>query len=312
MGSKTLTMLLWVFCFAAITASSVLVYHWTQTQGPEIQITFKDVSGVVPNQTKVIYRGANIGKITQVHLDEDQKHVILTARLLKEAQGLIGDGAQFWIVSPEVNFKGISNLGTISSGVYLTLNPSTGPTAYKFTGLEDEPPPASLANGLTVLLESDNIVGLDQGAALFYRGIQVGEVMDVALPKDAAKGIIKAKIYEDYKYIVREQSTFWITSAVDADISIFGGESSVSLEPLRALFTGSITFISNMNSPQSKGGETFKLLAKKPESADKPENSGQKIEKIQNFHSDTTSPPKRENASSEQRTPLPEREDLNR
>lgn len=96
--------LVWIVPLIAAISAGRLVYNRLQEFDPTITITFRDGSGVKPDQTEIRHRGVPVGQITTIELGPRQERVVVTARLRRTVAGLTREGALFWIVRPEVEW----------------------------------------------------------------------------------------------------------------------------------------------------------------------------------------------------------------
>lgn len=259
-----ITLFIWIICFVAITGASIMTYHWYENRGGEIVVSFQDASGLVPTQTKLFYRGVSAGTVKAINLDTKNDKALVSIRLTKEAEKMIGKDSAFWIVEPEIGFSGISNLNTIASGIYIEVAPVKGDFSATFKGMDQAPLDPKISNGLNIVLDSANAEGLDVKAPVLFKGVKVGEITKVDISPDGANAVINASIYAPYAGFVKTGSVFWITDAVTANINLFG-QSNVDIEPLKAVLTGSISFTSPLRKGESvKAGQEFTLYSTMP------------------------------------------------
>ena len=90
----------------------------------------------------------------KIALSKDLQQVVVTVRMNREAEPLLTDKAQFWVVKPRFFAGAISGLETLISGSYIELLPSAagGTPETAFTGLEDPAGAQSDVPGHTFLL----------------------------------------------------------------------------------------------------------------------------------------------------------------
>jgi paraquat-inducible protein B len=79
----------------------------------------------------------------------------------------------------------VSGLRTIVLGNYITVQPGNGARTNIFIGAEKEP--IEPIQALDILLLAPKLDSLQPQSPVFYRGIQVGEVLDCRLSDDARK-----------------------------------------------------------------------------------------------------------------------------
>jgi paraquat-inducible protein B len=256
--------LVWIVPLVAAVVAGSLVYNRRQELGPTITITFRDASGVKPDQTEIRYRGVPVGQVTTIELGPHQDHVVVTARLRRTAAGLAREGSLFWIVRPEVGFGTVRGLSTVLTGSFIQSVPGHGKARKAFTGLESASPTLGQP-GLSVTLASRQIGSVRPGSPVFYRGIEVGSVTATELAPDATAAHIKAFIPQRFARLVRVGSRFWLVGGVDVNLGLFRGL-EVNVESLRALVAGGIAFATpdDPGSPAVKDGTLF-LLHEKPQ-----------------------------------------------
>ena len=256
--------LVWIVPLVAAVVAGSLVYNRLQEFGPTITITFRDASGVKPDQTEIRYRGVPVGQVTTIELTSHQERVAVTARLRRTAAGLARDGSLFWIVRPEVGFGTVRGLSTVLTGAYIQSVPGRGKARKDFTGLESASPTLGQP-GLTVTLASRQLGSVRLGSPVFYRGIEVGSVTATDLSPDAAAAQIKVFLPQRYARLVRVGSRFWLVGGVDVNLGLFRGL-EVNVESLRALVAGGIAFATpeDASGAPVKDGTLF-LLHEKPQ-----------------------------------------------
>jgi paraquat-inducible protein B len=252
--------MIWIICFTAITFGVSLTYSWYKNRGSDIYISFKDVSGLIPNQSKIMYLGVEIGKVLELRLDENTATPIAKARITRRSSKMIGKKSEFWIVRPELALGSVRNLGAIATGDYIAVNPIKGEFSKTFIGLDADPVDEQFEDGLRIIIKSPTAAGIEVGSALLYRDVQIGEVGHMDISKDRRHVLIKVYIDDEYNNVIRKNSYFANISGFHASIHLFGG-SEISLNSIRTLIKGGITVVTpNMNSAQAKNGDTFTML----------------------------------------------------
>ncbi len=117
---------IWGVPIVALVLGAWMVIYTIQGQGPEITITFSTAEGIENGKTKVKLRNVDIGLVDDVRLGDDLESVVVTASLEKEAEPLLREKTQFWVVRPRIGKAGVSGLGTLLSGAYIQLAPGEG------------------------------------------------------------------------------------------------------------------------------------------------------------------------------------------
>jgi paraquat-inducible protein B len=250
--------IVWVVPLVAAIVAGYLVWDHLRQAGPTITIAFSDGDGVKAGQTEIRYRGVPIGEVQEIDLGRDQKHVVVTARLRRSAASIAREGSVFWIVRPQVGPASITGLSTVLTGPYIQVQPGTGTERTTFTGV-DHPSPTLDRHGLRVILATAHLASVRNGSPIYYRGIQVGTIVDAELSRDATAAHVNAFIEQPYTRLVRIGSRFWSVSGLDVHVGLFKGL-DVSLESLRSLAIGGVAFATpDAAGPPAKAGTIFVL-----------------------------------------------------
>lgn len=248
----------WLVPLVAAIVAGYLVYDRVRQAGPTITIAFADGDGVKVGQTEIRYRGVPIGEVREIDLSPDHSRVVVSARLRRSAAVIARDGSVFWIVRPQVGPASITGLSTVLSGPYIQVLPGTGKMQTSFTGV-DHPSPTLNRRGLTIILATARLISVRNGSPIYYRGIEVGTVIDTHLSRDATSARVNVLIDQTYTSLVRIGSRFWNVSGLDVHVGLFKGV-DISLESLRSLAVGGVAFATPDTSSQpAKAGTIFVL-----------------------------------------------------
>ena len=254
--------MIWVICFTSITVGASLSYTWYKERGKDICIRFKEVDGLIPNQSKVMFKGVQIGHTKEIYIDLKTGNPIVTVRIDKEPAELIGKNSSFWIVRPEIGLGEIRNLSAIATGDYIEVNPVPGEKTNNFIALDDDPVQEKFQFGLKIILKTASAAGLEVGSKVLYRDFNIGQIGDLDLSKDKRNILVTIYIDKKYTTVIRKNSYFSNVSGFHASIHIFGG-SEISLNSLDTLINGGITVTTpNFNAPVANNNEVFPLLTK--------------------------------------------------
>jgi paraquat-inducible protein B len=256
---RRLFRLVWVVPVVAIAVAIYLVWQHMRSIGPEIAIRFNDASGLRVGQTPINYRGVQIGEVTRIELSENHKQALVRARLHRSARSIATEGAQFWIVRPQLGLGQVTGLNTMLSGPEIQVLPGKGETFKKeFAGLDNAPVGIDMA-GLRLILRAERPKGIRVNTPVNYRGVEVGMVHRIELAPNSASADIHILVRSRYAALVREGSAFWNASGVQATGGILKGI-ELELESLRTLVTGSIEFATpSEKAPRVKTGTVFFL-----------------------------------------------------
>ncbi len=257
--------LIWVVPVVAAFVAGYLVYERAREFGAAITIRFPDVDGIRPGQTPIRFRGAEIGQVTDVELDENRQSAIVRAKIKRNALFVACDGSVFWMVRPRLGIGDMADLGTLITGPYIEVQPGKGDPAVDFVGAELDPTIID-PDGKRVLLLSNHGGSWRAGHPLYYRGIEVGAVRNVRLSDNSTAVEIDCIIRRRYASLVRPGSKFWNVTGLDVRFGLFHG-AELSIDSLKSLVIGGIAFATPEKSEPSMAtsGTVFRLY-------DEPEN----------------------------------------
>jgi paraquat-inducible protein B len=225
---------------AAVVAVGIAVERFL-SQGPTITIVFKSAEGIEAGKTFLKYKDVNIGQVSTVKLSEDFTKVVVTAKIDKSAEGLIVEDAKFWIEQPRVSLSGISGIGTLLSGNFIALEVGKSDEKRRdFIGL-DVPPAITLDQpGRQYVLQADELGSVGIGSPLYYRRLNVGQVIGYDLAEDGRSVTIKVFVNAPYDKYVTTATRFWQASGIDVTLGANG--LSVETQSLLSVLIGGIAF----------------------------------------------------------------------
>ena len=256
--------LLWLVPLAALLLCAWYVVHDVVAAGPAITIYFQNVTGLQEQNSLLQYRGEKIGIVTGLKLTSDHRLVAVQARLDSVAAGLARQGSIFWIVRPELKPGSVSGLGTLVSGNFIDVQPGDGAPTNVFTGAAQEP--IAPIPALEIVLRSPKLGSLQPRSPVFYREIQVGEVVSCRLSDDAREVLIHVRVDQEYAPLVRLNSKFWNAGGIQIHLGLFSG-ANISAESAQTLLSGGISFATppELQAAATNGAEFS--LNEKPEDA---------------------------------------------
>ena len=224
---------------AAVVAIGVAIKR-VRSEGPTITIVFAAAQGIEAGKTLIKYKDVNIGQVKAVHLTEDYSKVEVTAKMTKQAEGLMVEDAKFWVVSPSISLSGVSGLNTLLSGNYIGFESGKSYNDERsFVGLEIAPfIPGK--TGQQFVLKADDVGSLVTGSPVYYRRLPVGQVVSQELAADGKSVAIKVFVHAPYDQFVRTGSRFWKASGIDVVADANGV--AVHTESVIALLVGGLSF----------------------------------------------------------------------
>jgi paraquat-inducible protein B len=234
--------LIWAIPVVTVIIGAWLAWQTLAERGPLITITFETAEGLQANQSHVRHKDVDMGVVQKISLTPDLQRVQVTVRMNREAQPLLTDKAQFWVVRPRFFAGSISGLQTLFSGSYIDLLPAAegGQAQRDFVGLENPPVLQTDVPGRTFLLQATRIGSLNLGSPIMFRDLEVGEVLGWDVSEMAKSITVHAFVREPFDQYVHNNSRFWNASGVKFGLGANGLQ--VQLESLRAVVLGGIAF----------------------------------------------------------------------
>ncbi|HXZ97613.1 MAG TPA: MlaD family protein [Burkholderiales bacterium] len=239
--SRRSLQLVWVIPIVAALVGGWLAVKTILEKGPTVTITFKTAEGLEAGKTKLKYKEVEIGMVKSVTFSKDLKSVIATADLNKETEPYLVEDTKFWVVRPRISGGTVSGLGTLFGGSYIGVDIGKSKTKRRnFVGLEEPPVIPTDLPGRQFILHAETLGSLDAGVPVFFRRLQVGQVVSYSLDKDGTGVTLKIFINAPYDQYVNPNTRFWNASGVDITLDASGIR--VNTEGLVSIAIGGIAF----------------------------------------------------------------------
>jgi paraquat-inducible protein B len=233
--------LVWILPAVVVLAGAFVVVHEKLAQGTTIEIRFLNAEGLEANKTKIRYKEVEIGEVTEIQVSDDRKEVIVTADIHRNAKAYLVADTRFWVVRPRISGAGISGLGTLVSGAYISVDVGTSTIRRdRFAGLEVPPIVTSDLPGREFILHADDLGSLGIGSSVFYRHINAGQVVGYTLDQGGTGVTIKVFVNAPFDTYVTAATRFWQASGVDMSVSSDGVK--LRTESLTAILEGGVAF----------------------------------------------------------------------
>ncbi len=234
--------LIWAIPIVTLIIAAWLAWHTIRDRGPLITITFQTAEGLAANVSHVRHKDVDMGEVEKIVLTPDHKRVQVTVRMTREAQPLLTDGTEFWVVRPRFFAGSITGLQTLISGSYIDMlvPPDGGEPKYDFVGLENPPVLEADVPGRTFLLRASRIGSLNLGSPVLYRDLDVGEVLGWDVGEMARNVLVHVFVRAPFDQYVHDNSRFW--NASGASIQLGPNGLQFQVESLRAVVLGGIAF----------------------------------------------------------------------
>ncbi|HWF97595.1 MAG TPA: MlaD family protein [Steroidobacteraceae bacterium] len=185
---------IWAVPLAAVAIVLWLLLRSLASRGIDVTVTYDDAAGMQAGDTRVVYHGLEVGRVTSVALASDDWHVIVHLDIDRQLEPKITTGTRFVLEGAHPSFSDISSLRALIAGPTIILVPGPGRPARQFTGTEGGPR-ETLAVSLPYRVSFDGAVGqLEPRSPVRLRGFTVGEVTSIGLSVDPRTGRISTPV----------------------------------------------------------------------------------------------------------------------
>ena len=207
-----------------------------------ITIVFDDVEGLQENFSQLTYKGVNVGKVTKVSLDKNQK-VEVKAILYDDYASFSKEGTIYYLKKPRISLQEIANAGSTVMAVNIGVIKSISSNIQtKFDGLEDQPSVDKSHFGMVFKVEDSTASSVNVDAPVYYKNVQIGKISKIDLSNDGSKVVIDCLIFDKYTKFVRKNSEFYDISGFEMKFSIFSG-SKVESNTFTSLLKGGLVVV---------------------------------------------------------------------
>lgn len=230
----------WLVPIVAVIIGGYLAWAAQQDRGPEVKVSFASGEGLEAGRTRIKYKDVDVGTVERVKIRDDRR-IVVTARMEPDAAEYMTSGTRFWVVTPQVGAGGITGLGTLVSGAFIEIDPGPGDPQYEFRGLDEAPEIRSDVPGRNFTLRAVTLGAVTRGAPVYYRGIDVGQVLGFDLAEDDSDDVtVSIFVRAPYDQLVHRQTRFWNASGLSIGTGAEGVQ--VRLASIQSLVLGGIEF----------------------------------------------------------------------
>jgi len=238
---RWLPSLVWLIPLISALIGIALVVKSVSETGPTVTVTFNNAEGLEAGKTKVKYKDVEIGSVRTITLSKDLRHVHVQVQLTKEGARFATEGSRYWVVRPRIGASGVSGLGTLLSGAYIGADVGRSTREQTdFTGLENPPIVTADLQGHQYTLRGDSLGSLDIGAPIFYRRLQVGQVVGFALDPNGSGVIVNIFVNAPFDKYVGTNTRWWHASGVDLRLDSNGLK--LNTQSLATVVMGGLAF----------------------------------------------------------------------
>lgn len=210
-----------------------------------------DKAGSASVGTAIVFRGINIGRITQSRLTEPG--VEFTAKIMTEHAKLLSASSYFWLEGADLSLSGIKHADRLLTGSVINFSPGSGKPLSHYPLLTEQPDELAQTK-LKLTLTSNSNQGISEGAEIRYKQIAIGNITSVKLNASLSGIEYQTEILPEFTQLITQGSYFISESLFSIDASIDG--ISVKTRDLSTLTKGTISLIQGQSkSVVSKGAE---------------------------------------------------------
>ncbi|MBN2886042.1 MAG: MCE family protein [Chromatiaceae bacterium] len=252
----------WLIPLVALLSGAWLAWRTLSEQGPSITIRFENAAGIQAGKTKVRFKDVEVGQVTAIDVTPDLRGVLVTADLKQGTSDFLTEQTRFWVERPRVTASRVTGLETLLSGAYIAMDPVTeGRARRAFRGLEEPPLFTTAEPGKRFVLHASVLGSLNIGSPVYYRQIQVGQVVGYGLDADGRAVEIEIFVSAPHDALVSGATRFWNASGLDVSLDAEGIR--VDTQSLLSLVVGGISFgqIETIDGDRrpAEDGQTFLL-----------------------------------------------------
>ena len=267
MRIRPLTSAMWFIPLAAALICLAFLASLLTQSGPEVAVSFVTAEGLESGKTRVRYKDVEIGRLAGLRLSDDRTRVLAVVQLEASAERFAMCGTRFWVVRPRVDMTGVSGLATVISGPYIAVDAGRFSTRCgEFVGLETPPSVISDQNGGRFVLHADSLESLNVGSPIYFRRVQVGQVLNYSLARGGAAVDVDVFVKTPYDRYVTSGTRWWHASGIDLRFDSSGF--NLDTQSIATLLSGGVAFDlpeSSVPERRATDGTVFALAASRTE-----------------------------------------------
>ncbi|MCP3922973.1 MAG: MCE family protein [Desulfobacterales bacterium] len=235
-------------------------YMETLLSPRKILIHMPESYGVRPSRTPVMFKGLQVGLVTDLKLSTDKTEILTTLRMNTKYEYLVKERSRFFIGRPVVSASEVKNLSSLVTGVFISLEAGEGKMVSEFYLSEDSPiqTPKGSAN---ITINAKEKGSLGRGSGIYYKGVKVGVIKNHKLQGDGLKFF--AIIYPKYRNLASSELFLWESESVDIKFDEKG--LNVKTAKISSILEGGVTagFFSKNKGTLLKKNKELKLYSNK-------------------------------------------------
>ncbi len=252
---------IWLIPLVAVAVGAWLAWDTLSKEGPTITVYFESAEGLQAGQSQLKFKDITLGTVKSLDLSADRTHATVMIATTKQAEPLLTDKTLLWVVKPRLFAGNLSGLSTLLSGAYIAMLPpeTVGKPRREFIGREEPPVLEANVPGHTFLLKANRLGSISLGSPVFFRDLNVGEVLGWDIADMAESVTVHAFVRAPFNSYVHDQTRFWDASGFSVKLAGAGVE--IQLASLRALLLGGIAFETPSGNHSEASAEESRLSA---------------------------------------------------
>lgn len=197
----------------------------------EIVLFMDEHNTLEPGSTKLYYKGVEAGLVKEIKYDPVKNKTEVKIKVHNDFRSFANEKAYFWIVKPQLNFNHVDGLDAIVKGNYINFVSSDLNSKQKASFILHDKKPRK--EGVSIAVFTQDIKGLKEGAALSYRGIEIGAVSTYRINKDKKSFTVDLIVEPKYTRLLNASSVFYHNGGVELQAGLDGIDLKVgSLESI--------------------------------------------------------------------------------
>ncbi|MGY5453472.1 MlaD family protein [Agarivorans sp. MS3-6] len=186
-------------------------------RGKPILINMDQQFGLQANRSKLVYRGASIGFITEVENSGSHDNFVAKALVEPKYEDLFNNTTQLVLIEPEISLSGVKNLSAMLGAKQIEVLAEQGEPQAEFNlSLMSQAPTGSR----TLVLKTNKVDGISISSPIVYQGLTIGKVTGIRLVERQFE--IDAYVQQQYASLLSVQSRFFSQSPVSVEADMDG------------------------------------------------------------------------------------------
>ena len=187
---------IWAVPIATLSVVGWLGFRALAENAETVTVVFDNAYGMKPDDTSVTLRGVKVGKVSDLAVTSDGRHVEATLKIDRAETRYLLSGTKFYLLGAKPDLSDPASLKSMIAGPQIVMEPGPGKPTTHFDGADRRPALAPQHGPVvTYAIRFDGAVGkLGDGAPVELRGFHVGTVTSVRLNYDSTTGKLSTPV----------------------------------------------------------------------------------------------------------------------